>query len=70
MKNKLNLLRINIKDNQPQVVITDPNFALHLVHEVRLQPCLYDIKDPKYRHTEYRNQAWSEIAKNLVYPGK
>lgn len=55
--------------NDQQIVITDPNFTLHLIDEVRLQPCLYDIKDPKYRHSEYRNQAWGEIAKNLSFPG-
>ncbi|CAK5116353.1 unnamed protein product [Meloidogyne enterolobii] len=57
------------KNDQQQIVITDPNFTLHLIDEVRLQPCLYDIKDPKYRHSEYRNQAWGEIAKNLSFPG-
>lgn len=50
-------------------MITDPNFALHLIHEVQLQPCLFDIKDSKYRHTEYRNQAWNDIIKNLNFPG-
>ncbi|KAF7639440.1 hypothetical protein Mgra_00001116 [Meloidogyne graminicola] len=57
------------KNDQQQIVITDPNFTLHLIDEVRLQPCLYDIKDSKYRHSEYRNQAWAEIAKNLSFPG-
>ncbi|KAL3119647.1 hypothetical protein niasHT_006733 [Heterodera trifolii] len=57
------------KTEQRQIVITDPNFALHLINQVRTQPCLYDIKDTKYRHTEYRNQAWAEIAKNLAFPG-
>uniref|UniRef100_A0A914L8X1 MADF domain-containing protein n=1 Tax=Meloidogyne incognita TaxID=6306 RepID=A0A914L8X1_MELIC len=57
------------KNDQQHIVITDPNFTLHLIDEVRLQPCLYDIKDPKYRHSEYRNQAWGEIAKNLSFPG-
>uniref|UniRef100_A0A914GWZ4 MADF domain-containing protein n=1 Tax=Globodera rostochiensis TaxID=31243 RepID=A0A914GWZ4_GLORO len=57
------------KVEQRQIIITDPNFAAHLINEVRLQHCLYDIKDPKYRHTEYRNQAWAEIAKNLAFPG-
>ncbi|KAI1704565.1 alcohol dehydrogenase transcription factor myb/SANT-like domain-containing protein [Ditylenchus destructor] len=61
--------KVIYKDNQPPIVITDPNFALHLINEVRLQPCLFDIKDSKYRHTEFRNQAWNEIIKNLNFPG-
>uniref|UniRef100_A0A915AK87 MADF domain-containing protein n=1 Tax=Parascaris univalens TaxID=6257 RepID=A0A915AK87_PARUN len=52
-----------------QIVITDPNFSSNLIHEVQLHPCLYDIRDPKYRHSDYRNQAWAEIIKNLNFPG-
>jgi hypothetical protein len=51
------------------IVISDPTFGLNLVHQVRRHPCLFDIRDSKYRHTEYRNQAWAEIIKNLNFPG-
>lgn len=52
-----------------QIVITDPNFSSNLIHEVQQNPCLYDIRDPKYRHSDCRNQAWAEIIKNLNFPG-
>ncbi|KAK0428904.1 hypothetical protein QR680_011076 [Steinernema hermaphroditum] len=52
-----------------QVVISDPQFAQNLINEVRKQPCLFDIRDPKYRHSEFRSSAWSEIIKVLNYPG-
>lgn len=53
-----------------QVVITDQNFFRELIEEVKHQPCLFDIRDPKYRHAEWRNQAWSDIAKNLNFQGE
>ncbi|MCP9262329.1 Oligoribonuclease, mitochondrial [Dirofilaria immitis] len=52
-----------------QIVINDPTFSLSLIQEVQQHPCLYDIRDPKYRHSECRNQAWAEIIKNLDFPG-
>lgn len=52
-----------------QIVVRDPEFSLNLIHEVRQHPCLYDIRDPKYRHSECRNLAWSEIIKRLNFPG-
>lgn len=52
-----------------QIVITDPNFSSNLIHEVQQHPCLYDIRDPKYRHSDCRNQSWAEIIKNLNFPG-
>ncbi|VDN55242.1 unnamed protein product [Dracunculus medinensis] len=52
-----------------QIVITDPNFSSNLIREVQQHPCLYDIRDPKYRHSECRNQSWSEIIKVLDFPG-
>ncbi|VDN05385.1 unnamed protein product [Thelazia callipaeda] len=51
------------------IVINDPNFSLSLIQEVQQHPCLYDIRDPKYRHSECRNQAWAEIIKSLNFPG-
>uniref|UniRef100_A0A0N5AZ76 Alcohol dehydrogenase transcription factor myb/sant-like protein n=1 Tax=Syphacia muris TaxID=451379 RepID=A0A0N5AZ76_9BILA len=51
------------------IVITDPNFSSNLIQEVQRHPCLYDIRDSKYRHSECRNQAWSEIIKHLNFPG-
>ncbi|KAK6102780.1 Alcohol dehydrogenase transcription factor Myb/SANT-like family protein [Brugia pahangi] len=51
------------------IVINDPTFSLSLIQEVQQHPCLYDIRDPKYRHSECRNQAWAEIIKNLDFPG-
>ncbi|MFH4984078.1 hypothetical protein AB6A40_010787 [Gnathostoma spinigerum] len=49
--------------------ITDPMFPMNLIHEVKQHPCLYDIRDPKYRHSDCRNQAWTEIIKHLDFPG-
>ncbi|VDD85862.1 unnamed protein product [Enterobius vermicularis] len=51
------------------IVITDPNFSSNLIQVVQQHPCLYDIRDPKYRHSECRNQAWAEIIKHLNFPG-
>uniref|UniRef100_A0A1I7ZGJ5 MADF domain-containing protein n=1 Tax=Steinernema glaseri TaxID=37863 RepID=A0A1I7ZGJ5_9BILA len=56
-------------DQDRQVVISDPLFASNLINEVRKQPCLFDIRDPKYRHSEFRSSAWSDIIKVLNYPG-
>ncbi|PIC43796.1 hypothetical protein B9Z55_004400 [Caenorhabditis nigoni] len=49
--------------------ITDPNFAKSLIQEVQSHPCLYDARDPKYRHGDCRNQAWNLIIEKLNYPG-
>ncbi|CAI4226392.1 unnamed protein product [Auanema sp. JU1783] len=57
------------KENQEQVVVTDPNFGISLIAEVHSHPCLFDIRDAKYRHAECRNQAWNQVIKNLNYPG-
>ncbi|KAM3719958.1 Transcription factor [Dirofilaria immitis] len=57
------------KGTPHQIVINDPTFSLSLIQEVQQHPCLYDIRDPKYRHSECRNQAWAEIIKNLDFPG-
>jgi len=51
------------------IVITDPNFSSNLISEVKLQPCLFDVKDPKYRSMEYRASAWNQIIENLNFPG-
>lgn len=59
----------NVQDYRP-IVITDPKFDSNLVHHVRQYPCLYDIRDPKYRHTECRNKAWADIIKDLNFPGE
>ncbi|TKR63137.1 hypothetical protein L596_027006 [Steinernema carpocapsae] len=56
-------------DQQGNVVISDPNFTANLITAVQKQPCLFDIRDPKYRHSEFRNQAWADIIKTLNYPG-
>uniref|UniRef100_A0A1I7XTY1 MADF domain-containing protein n=1 Tax=Heterorhabditis bacteriophora TaxID=37862 RepID=A0A1I7XTY1_HETBA len=52
-----------------QVIITDPSFASNLIDEVRAQPCLFDIRNPKYRHSDCRNQAWASVIAHLNYPG-
>ncbi|PAV64991.1 hypothetical protein WR25_19625 [Diploscapter pachys] len=57
------------KDNPDlQMILSDPTFAARLVEEVRAHPCLFDIRDPKYRLSECRNQAWSEIITHLNFP--
>ncbi|GMT14409.1 hypothetical protein PFISCL1PPCAC_5706, partial [Pristionchus fissidentatus] len=48
--------------------ISDTQFAQGLINEVQLQPCLYDSRDPKYRHTDCRNMAWMQIITSLKYP--
>lgn len=52
-----------------QVTVTDPSFGTNLIEEVRSHPCLFDIRDPKYRHSECRNQAWNSVIAHLNYPG-
>ncbi|XGW10638.1 hypothetical protein V3C99_012272 [Haemonchus contortus] len=52
-----------------QVTVTDPSFGTNLIEEVRAHPCLFDIRDPKYRHSECRNQAWNSVIAHLNYPG-
>ncbi|KAJ1370180.1 Histidine-containing phosphotransfer protein 3 [Parelaphostrongylus tenuis] len=52
-----------------QVTVTDPSFGTSLIKEVRAHPCLFDIRDPKYRHSECRNQAWNSVIAHLNYPG-
>ncbi|GMS84339.1 hypothetical protein PENTCL1PPCAC_6514, partial [Pristionchus entomophagus] len=49
--------------------ISDTQFAQNLINEVQRQPCLYDSRDPKYRHTDCRNLAWMQIVSLLKYPG-
>uniref|UniRef100_A0A914ENI7 MADF domain-containing protein n=1 Tax=Acrobeloides nanus TaxID=290746 RepID=A0A914ENI7_9BILA len=61
--------KIIIVEPARPVAITDPNFYLNLIHEVRQQPCLFDIHDPKYRHTESRNLAWANIIRTLKFQG-
>lgn len=52
-----------------QEKVSEPNFAKSLIQEVQRHPCLYDVRDPKYRHGDCRNQAWNDIIKQLRYPG-
>lgn len=49
--------------------ISDTQFAQNLINQVQQQPCLYDSRDPKYRHTDCRNLAWMQIVQQLKYPG-
>ncbi|CAB3405394.1 unnamed protein product [Caenorhabditis bovis] len=51
------------------MAVSEPMFPSRLIEQVRQNPCLYDIRDPKYRHSEWRNQAWTHIIANLQYPG-
>lgn len=51
------------------MTVTDPSFGTNLIEEVRSHPCLFDIRDPKYRHSECRNQAWNSVIAHLNYPG-
>ena len=62
-------LKIKSKVFVQQMILSDPTFAARLVEEVRAHPCLFDIRDPKYRLSECRNQAWSEIITHLNFPG-
>ncbi|CAJ0587231.1 unnamed protein product, partial [Mesorhabditis spiculigera] len=48
--------------------VTDPHFNAGLIEEVKRHTCLFDIRDPKYRHTEYRNMAWNSIISALNFP--
>ncbi|EGT38199.1 hypothetical protein CAEBREN_13279 [Caenorhabditis brenneri] len=52
-----------------QEKVQEPNFAKRLIQEVRNHTCLYDVRDPKYRHSDCRNQAWSIIIDKLRFPG-
>ena len=52
-----------------QVAVTDPNWGVSLIDEVRIHPCLFDIRDAKYRHSDCRNQAWQDVIKALNFPG-
>uniref|UniRef100_A0A1I7TYZ0 MADF domain-containing protein n=1 Tax=Caenorhabditis tropicalis TaxID=1561998 RepID=A0A1I7TYZ0_9PELO len=52
-----------------QEKVSEPNFAKRLIQEVRNHTCLYDVRDPKYRHGDCRNQAWSIIIDKLRFPG-
>ncbi|CAD6190225.1 unnamed protein product [Caenorhabditis auriculariae] len=56
------------ENHDVQLVVTDPSFPGRLIDEVHLQPCLFDIRDPKYRHSDCRHQAWNQIIQNLRYP--
>ncbi|CCD61678.1 Alcohol dehydrogenase transcription factor myb/sant-like protein [Caenorhabditis elegans] len=49
--------------------IAEPCFGKNLILEVRRHPCLYDVRDPKYRHGDCRTQAWGMIIDKLRYPG-
>uniref|UniRef100_A0A0K0DM28 MADF domain-containing protein n=1 Tax=Angiostrongylus cantonensis TaxID=6313 RepID=A0A0K0DM28_ANGCA len=57
------------KEHPDQITVTDPSFGTNLIEEVRGHPCLFDIRDPKYRHSECRNQAWNSVIAHLNYPG-
>ncbi|EFP02220.1 hypothetical protein CRE_25006 [Caenorhabditis remanei] len=55
--------------NGVQERVNDPHFAKSLIQEVQRHPCLYDVRDPKYRHGDCRTQAWGMIIEKLQYPG-
>lgn len=57
------------ENHDVQVIVTDPNFGQSLIESVKDHPCLFDIRDAKYRHSDCRNMAWQDIIKILNYPG-
>ncbi|CAI5442654.1 unnamed protein product [Caenorhabditis angaria] len=50
------------------LAVTDPMFAPRLIEQVHQHPCLYDVRDAKYRHADWRHQAWTSIIETLQYP--
>jgi hypothetical protein len=42
----------------------------HLIEHVRQYEVLYDLSNPKYMDTSYKNQIWEKIAEQLKTDGK
>ncbi|CAJ0959809.1 unnamed protein product, partial [Mesorhabditis belari] len=50
-------------------IANNPAFNQDLISEVKKHTCLFDIRDPKYRHNDCRNLSWQDIITALDFPG-